>query len=115
MEMKEKIRAFNVSDGIKPYLERVMQRDCIPYRFKENNVIETPLSGNAFHIVIEDALCEKQRGDIRDIPVYSYRTITNPKKFKRLREINRFWFHHSGWQILGQRQCTAHYPTKQQN
>lgn len=89
MEMKERVRAFNVSEGIKPYLERVMQRDRIPYRFTENNIIETCISGNAFHIAVEDALCEKERGDVRDIPVYSYRTITNPRKFKRLREINK--------------------------
>lgn len=89
MEMKENYRAFNVSEGIKPYLERVMQRDRIPYAFRENNMIETTLSGNAFHIAIEDALCEMERGDSRDIPVYSFRTITNPKKFRRLREINK--------------------------
>ena len=88
MGKEVKTRTFRISDELKPYVEQVMHRDRIPYRFV-NNGIETKLSGNAFHIVIEDALCEKQRGDSRNIPVYSYRTVMNSDKFKRLRRMNR--------------------------
>lgn len=89
MEKEVKKRTFKISEGLKPYIEQVMLRDRISYRFIQDNRIETNLSGNAFHIVVEDALCEKQRGDSRNIPVYSYRTVMNSEKFRRLRRINR--------------------------
>lgn len=84
-------RAFNVSREMKEYVEQVLKRDDIPYQFTESgNSVTVPLSGNRFHIVVEDALCEKQRHDCSPhIPVYSYRTLMNRDKLNRLRTINK--------------------------
>lgn len=97
--MEKNTRRFKISSRLKPFIELVMKRDNIPYRIlQENNefFVETQLSGNQFHIVVEDALCEKERGNIFDIPVYSYRTLMNPSKFLRLRILNQ----QNGFKIL---------------
>lgn len=78
------MREYKVSEKMLPYVVQVLNRDDIPYEIG-SSTIKVPLSGNKFHIVIEDAACELER---IDIPVYSMRTILNKKKFKRLRQFN---------------------------
>lgn len=78
------MREYKVSAEMLPYVVKVLNRDSISYEIG-NNTIKVPLSGNKFHIVVEDAACELER---KDIPVYSMRTIMNKKKFKRLRQLN---------------------------
>ena len=76
---------ITVSDEMLPYVLAVLERDNIFYRVDKNQVT-VPLSGNQFHIVVEDAACEKER---RYIPVYSFRTLQNKEKFARLRRLNK--------------------------
>lgn len=84
-------RMFKVSKEMREYVEKVLNRDGIPYQFDdEGTSVKVPVSGNRFHIVVEDALCEKQRHDCSPhIPVYSYHTLMNQNKLKRLRTINK--------------------------
>jgi hypothetical protein len=79
-------RTFNISDTMRPYVIQVLERDNIPYSLQQLT-ITVPLTGNKFRVVMEDALCEKQR-DGSVLPVYSFRTLQNPQKFNRLRELN---------------------------
>lgn len=84
-------RMFKVSKEMREYVEQVLKRDKIPYQFdNEGTSVIVPVSGNRFHIVVEDALCEKQRHDCSPhIPVYSYRTLMNQNKLNKLRTINK--------------------------
>lgn len=79
------MRQFKVSEGMLPYVLTVLERDKISY-VVDDGWITVPLSGNQFHIIVEDAACEKER---RFIPVYSYRTLRDKEKFARLRELNK--------------------------
>lgn len=79
------MREFKVSEVMKPYLEKVLQRDRIAYVMKEDTIC-VDASGNRFHEAVEDAMCEKESRN--GIPVYSFRTLTNPKKLERLQKLN---------------------------
>ncbi|MCD8110010.1 MAG: hypothetical protein LUE14_07915 [Clostridiales bacterium] len=88
-------RRFTVSDFLLPYVIKVLERDDVPFVVVgdgENGKqqVEVPLSGNQFHIVVEDARCEVQREKTNpEIPVYSYRTlIKDGAKWRRLVKIN---------------------------
>lgn len=81
------MRRFKVSKEMTPYLERVFRRDGIKYllEFGSENYFSVELSGNKFHVFMEDALCEKEFDEIGlGIPVVSHRTFLNKKKLDRL-------------------------------
>lgn len=83
-----------VSDVMRPYIEQVLHRDGIPYSVNGRDgqdrwLFSLPLKGKEFTVVLEDALCEKQRAStISQLPVYSLRTFHDAEKFKRLAGIN---------------------------
>jgi hypothetical protein len=71
----------------------VCKRDNIEFTVEGRNdkgtSLSLPVSNRAFKVVLEDAMCELERySRPSNIPVYSYRTITNPEKFKRLKRLN---------------------------
>ena len=91
-----------VSRVMCPYVKEVLRRDCIPYtvtKTDEGYLFDIPLKNKEFTVVLEDALCEKQRDKTMcRIPVYSLRTYKNKKKFERLRKLNG----KKGFRILNQ-------------
>lgn len=78
------MREYKISKKMLPYVTQVLERDIISYQIGEDT-IQVPLSGNKFHIIVEDAACEMER---KDIPVYSLRTILNQKKFRSMMHMN---------------------------
>lgn len=52
-------RIFNISKGLKPYLENVLSRNDIRYMFRGPEKIIVPLSGTQFHKMVIRAKCEK--------------------------------------------------------
>ena len=91
-----------VSRVMCPYVKEVLKRDCIPYTVSKTEngyLFDMPLKNKEFTVVLEDALCEKQRDTtICRIPVYSVRTYKNKPKFERLRKLNG----NNGFRILYQ-------------
>ena len=91
------MKEVKTSKAMMPYIIAVLQRDHIPFEIRPGEKIFLPETSNrGFTIVLEDALCEKQRENTQNkLPVYSYRTIRNPKKLERLRKLNgRRGFHY---------------------
>lgn len=91
--MKKEYRRRKVSSAMKKYVEFVLCRDMIPYRYEEKDdyyYFYVASSNKRFTEVVEDALCEKQREEGgMDIPVYSFQTTENEAKMKRLRILNK--------------------------
>jgi hypothetical protein len=85
---------YNVFKGKKDLVERIFQRDEIPYEIfpdpKRDGafILEADIGRGRWEEILEDVACEIQRGD-SPIPVYGRRTMANPKKFARLRELNK--------------------------
>lgn len=88
--MEDKRR--KVSSVMEPYIKFVLKRDHIPaHSWKEGDhyIFAMNISSRRFTEVLEDALCEKQREKyLSNTPVYSYRTLKNPEKLRRLMELN---------------------------
>lgn len=83
----------NVSKAMCPYIQLVLARDGIPYRYREKEsgdyVFFVACSNRRFTEAVEDAECEAQRaGTKHHTPVYSLRTLKNPEKRNMLMEIN---------------------------
>ncbi|MGF7010570.1 hypothetical protein M2146_001094 [Lachnospiraceae bacterium PF1-22] len=80
-------RTYKISKELKPFLVKVLERDQVPFSFPYEGAeeVSVALTGNQFHIAVEDAICEKERSYI---PVYSLRTIRNQKKLRRLVALN---------------------------
>lgn len=87
------MKMFKVSLVIWPYIKKVLIRDGIAYSVNSLNnktiLLHAGISARRFTEVLEDALCEKQRETTNSkIPVYSYRTLKNKDKRKRLIQVN---------------------------
>ncbi len=87
------MKMFNVSLAIWPYMKNVLERDDIIYSVHyinhEKLLLDANISARRFTEVMEDTLCEKQRETTRSkVPVYSYRTLKNKDKRKRLINLN---------------------------
>ena len=54
----KKDRLFKVSKELRPYLEKVLERDNVNYCYRKDK-IKVPLSSNNFHKKILRAKCEK--------------------------------------------------------
>lgn len=83
-----------VSPVMYPYVVNVLKRDHINHTFQKdsdrNCYYLKGVSKKQFTVILEDALCEKQRNQtISKIPVYSYRTLKDKKKRNRLMALNR--------------------------
>lgn len=86
-------KEFNVSATMAPHLIFVLERDKVRYKYHLNEdgsfIFLAELSGKQFHIMMEDALCERQRSKTWSrIPIYSNRTLRNSEKRKRLMRLN---------------------------
>lgn len=87
------MREVNVSNVMLPHVQKVLIRDRIPYQIiKQEETVRLLLpetSNRGFTVILEDALCEKQREETESkIPVYSYRTLRNLEKRNRLMNLN---------------------------
>lgn len=92
------MREVNVSNVMLPHVQKVLVRDHISYQIKQECVSKgeesvrlllPETSNREFTVILEDALCEKQREETQSkIPVYSYRTLRNLKKRNRLMSLN---------------------------
>ena len=87
------MKTVNISEVMLPHLCKVLERDEIPYQeIRKEDQIQLYLpetSNRGFTVILEDALCEKQRDETKSkIPVYSYRTLKNREKRNRLMSIN---------------------------
>ena len=70
---------------MKKTLER-MEKEFTQYP-EQYIKFETDIDPEMVDILLEDALCEEQRGDSM-IPVYSYRVISNPELLEEYRARN---------------------------
>lgn len=88
------MKSAKVSDVMWPYVHKVLERDGYSnMSFKSTNdgiILEVEgMSNRRFSEVVEDAKCEKQKHEQSSgIPVYSYRTLKNKRKRKRLFALN---------------------------
>lgn len=87
------MKKYFVPEGKKKYLIIVLKRDLIPYEFFEvdgRQYVSVPLSCRQYRVMLEDAECECERARHQsNIPIYSFRTLMNQKKFHRLCQINK--------------------------
>ncbi|MCD8110012.1 MAG: hypothetical protein LUE14_07925 [Clostridiales bacterium] len=85
-------KKYEVPRDMMTYLEIVLKRDAVEYKKEETNgktFVLSDVGEEEFEILLEDAECEAQRATYETgIPVYSYRTLTNPEKWRRLRKLN---------------------------
>ena len=92
------MREVNVSSVMLPHVQTVLVRDHISYQIKQEciskgeesvRLLLPETSNREFTVILEDALCEKQREETQSkIPVYSYRTLRNLEKRNRLMSLN---------------------------
>lgn len=87
------MKTVNISEVMLPHLCKVLERDEIPYQeIRKEDQIQLYLpetSNRGFTVILEDALCEKQRDETNSkVPVYSYRTLKNKEKLHRLQALN---------------------------
>lgn len=81
-----------VSRELSPYVAWVLERDGIPYTFKDIQGIgqytefQMDTSSRRFRNIVEDAVCEKERraSPTPDIPVLTYRAALNPVRMRAL-------------------------------
>ena len=87
------MKKYFVPEGMKDFLSIVFKRDFIPYLFfevDERQYVSVPLSCRQYRVMLEDAECERERSMHRsNVPIYSFRTLMNQKKFHRLRQLNK--------------------------
>ena len=85
-------RSYLINQELLPFYKKVCKRDEIDYHIicKDGTFfLNAAISNRQFRILREDAVCEKEcEASQTKIPVYSYRTLQNPNKFKRLRKVN---------------------------
>lgn len=81
-----------VSRELSPYVAWVLERDGIPYTFKDIHGIgqytefQMDISSRRFRNIMEDAVCEKERraSPTPDIPILTYRAALNPVRMRAL-------------------------------
>ena len=87
------MKKYYVPAGKKEYLAKVLERDLIPYHFfkiDDRQYINVSLSCRQYRVMLEDAECEYERAMHKsNVPVYSFRTLMNPEKFHRLKQLNK--------------------------
>ncbi len=78
-----------------PYVKDVLERGGIAFNAtkedEEFGIIYTDceIPWNVWVEIVVDALCERQKELMgTDVPVYSFRTLTNPEKLKELQKLN---------------------------
>ena len=80
-------RSYLINQELLPFYKKVCKRDEIDYHIicKDGTFfLDAAISNRQFRILREDAVCEKEcEASQTKIPVYSYRTLKNPNKFKR--------------------------------
>lgn len=86
-------RVYSVSERMMPFFIKVCKRDKVSFTMHGKNEkgfnVKIDCSNNQFKTLIEDAMCELERSlHNADIPVYSFRTLINPEKKKRLMKMN---------------------------
>ena len=90
--VKMETRSYLINQELLPFYKKVCKRDEIDYHIicKDGTFfLNAAISNRQFRILREDAVCEKEcEASQTKIPVYSYRTLKNPNKFKRLRKVN---------------------------
>ncbi len=87
-----KMKKYFVPNGKKDFLTTVLDRDKIDHDFTEIDgrlYVWVSLSCRQYRVMLEDAECEYERSlHGSNVPVYSFRTLMNPKKFQRLKLLN---------------------------
>lgn len=87
------MKIYSVSTKMFPFFQKVCLRDSIKYQMVGTNEkgysVSLDCSNHEFKTIIEDCMCLiEQEKNYCKIPVYSFRTLTNPKKKERLMKLN---------------------------
>ncbi|MDO4553519.1 MAG: hypothetical protein Q4B70_00050 [Lachnospiraceae bacterium] len=84
------MRDIYVKKSVEGYMKKALERKEIEFKSDPDEYVrfEADVSEEEAAILMEDALCEEQRGD-SVIPVYSYRVISNPQLLAEYRARNK--------------------------